>query len=471
MGIPPPPPGRPCRTRPWPPASGDPRSRPSGLVSIAWPRCMHQRVLQEHVSRVTQRHHEPPGASPRLRPHDRPARARPRTHHEERRAAAHHRQRPRQPRPAHDRGAAARRRAGRGHRGRRPTRARGSSATDVDVVIGDHRRERVLREAGVLEASSLVLTRDDDLGNLHAALLARELNPALRLVIRVFDAQIAERLPDLIDNAVALSSSALAAPGFVAAALEGEGGEQFTLAGRRFVVRLAGDHDTPRRRAARHLDRPDGRRDPSRPVGGPPARPGRWRSGLAGRARGTRPRDPRAARAGRTSATSSCASATGSRAPTAGSSGSAASSSGSRCSRPSCSSSPSACRRLDAVSWAIGLLTGAGTGFAGVDEASRPGGAQGLRDPAQPHRRGPCRRRVRPDHRRDHRRPAARDPGPAPDPPSIRDHVIVCGLGLHRVSRRAGDPRARRQGRRRRARRERAVRRGGAGARDPGRHR
>ena len=103
---------------------------------------------------------------------------------------------------------------------------------DVDVVIGDHRRERVLREAGVLEASSLVLTRDDDLGNLHAALLARELNPALRLVIRVFDAQIAERLPDLIDNAVALSSSALAAPGFVAAALEGEGGEQFVLGGR-----------------------------------------------------------------------------------------------------------------------------------------------------------------------------------------------------------------------------------------------
>src|SRR6476659_5942924 len=63
---------------------------------------------------------------------------------------------------------------------------------DVDVVIGDHRRARVLRE--------------DDLGNLRAALLARELNPALRLVIRVFDARIAERLPDLIDNAVALSS-------------------------------------------------------------------------------------------------------------------------------------------------------------------------------------------------------------------------------------------------------------------------
>ena len=77
---------------------------------------------------------------------------------------------------------------------------------DVPVVIGDHRRERVLREAGVEEASSLVLTRDDDLGNLHAALLARELNPSIRLVIRVFDAQIAERLPDLIDNAVALSS-------------------------------------------------------------------------------------------------------------------------------------------------------------------------------------------------------------------------------------------------------------------------
>ncbi len=103
---------------------------------------------------------------------------------------------------------------------------------DVLVITGDHRRERVLREAGVTEAESLVLTRDDDLGNLHAALVARELNPSIRLVIRVFDAQIAEQLPDLIDNAVALSSSSLAAPGFVAAALEGEGGERFAEAGR-----------------------------------------------------------------------------------------------------------------------------------------------------------------------------------------------------------------------------------------------
>jgi Trk K+ transport system NAD-binding subunit len=126
---------------------------------------------------------------------------------------------------------------------------------DVPVVIGDHRRERVLREAGVEEASSLVLTRDDDLGNLHAALLARELNPSIRLVIRVFDAQIAERLPDLIDNAVALSSSALAAPGFVAAAIDGDGGERFTIAGRQFVVRLATDHDAPDIAPHDHLDR------------------------------------------------------------------------------------------------------------------------------------------------------------------------------------------------------------------------
>jgi Trk K+ transport system NAD-binding subunit len=131
----------------------------------------------------------------------------------------------------------------------------GLGRPDVHIVVGDHKRERVLREAGVTEASSLVLTRNDDLGNLHAALLARELNPSIRLVIRVFDDQIAERLPDLIDNAVALSSSALAAPGFVAAALEGEGGEQFTLAGRQFVVRLATDHDAPDVAPHDHLDR------------------------------------------------------------------------------------------------------------------------------------------------------------------------------------------------------------------------
>src|SRR5215218_7773799 len=243
--------------------------------------------------------------------------------------------------------------------------------SDVHVVVGDHRRERVLRAAGVTEASSLVLTRDDDLGNLHAALLARELNPAIRLVIRVFDAQIAEHLPDLIDNAVALSSSALAAPGFVAAALEGEGGEQFTMAGRQFVVRLATELDAPdvaphdhlgrRTVAFIHADRsvellPPGSMADGTPVlleAHDPTTLARLeqhdeRSPLQRiRDRLVSP-DRRLVRLGAILVLLALVSAI--------------------LFEVTVNLEP-----VDAVSWAIGLLTGSGTGFAGVDEASTPG--------------------------------------------------------------------------------------------------
>ena len=39
----------------------------------------------------------------------------------------------------------------------------------IHVVRGDQRHERVLRAAGVPTAAAIVLTTDDDLGNLHAA--------------------------------------------------------------------------------------------------------------------------------------------------------------------------------------------------------------------------------------------------------------------------------------------------------------
>lgn len=111
----------------------------------------------------------------------------------------------------------------------------------VRLVVGDHRLSRVLRAADVGAASVLVLTDDDDLGNLNTALAATELNPRLRIVIRMFDQELGAHLPDLFPDAVALSSSALAAPGFVSAAIDGETGSRFPLAGRLLSSRHSTD--------------------------------------------------------------------------------------------------------------------------------------------------------------------------------------------------------------------------------------
>ena len=114
---------------------------------------------------------------------------------------------------------------------------------DVRVIVGDCRRERVLREAGIETAVAIVLTGDDDLGNLQGALAAHDVNPDIRIVIRMFDAELGARIQALLGDAVTLSSSALAAPGFVAAALDGEGGSRFELAGRQLVARATSlDH-------------------------------------------------------------------------------------------------------------------------------------------------------------------------------------------------------------------------------------
>jgi Trk K+ transport system NAD-binding subunit len=58
--------------------------------------------------------------------------------------------------------------------------------------------------------------------NLDAALLVRELAPRLRIVVRMFDEVLAESVDDLVANCTVLSATAVAAPAFVAAAVDGD---------------------------------------------------------------------------------------------------------------------------------------------------------------------------------------------------------------------------------------------------------
>ncbi len=88
----------------------------------------------------------------------------------------------------------------------------------VPVIIGDARQSATLKEAGVERASSLIACTSDDLTNLDVALDARAIHPKIKIVLRMFDQQLAERVSRGFDIKTAFSVSALAAPALAAAA-------------------------------------------------------------------------------------------------------------------------------------------------------------------------------------------------------------------------------------------------------------
>jgi Trk K+ transport system NAD-binding subunit len=89
------------------------------------------------------------------------------------------------------------------------------------VVIGDAYSERTLRRAGLDSAIALVCATSSDIVNLETTLQARALRgDDLRIVLRLFDEELAQRVSKTLDNVVSRSVSYLAAPAFAAAMLE-----------------------------------------------------------------------------------------------------------------------------------------------------------------------------------------------------------------------------------------------------------
>ncbi|MDL5154334.1 NAD-binding protein [Actinomycetospora termitidis] len=91
----------------------------------------------------------------------------------------------------------------------------------VPLVVGDATRERVLREARVEEARALVAVTSDDATNLQAALVARSVQRAVRVVLRLRDDDLAGRVGRSM-NAISRSVSYVAAPVFAAALRDGQ---------------------------------------------------------------------------------------------------------------------------------------------------------------------------------------------------------------------------------------------------------
>ncbi|MFG2719087.1 NAD-binding protein [Streptomyces sp. NPDC048416] len=77
---------------------------------------------------------------------------------------------------------------------------------DTRLVEAQEPAEAALLEAGVERAAALALVHRDDETNIRAALVARRLNPRVRLVIRLYNRKLGQYLQELLDQAAALTA-------------------------------------------------------------------------------------------------------------------------------------------------------------------------------------------------------------------------------------------------------------------------
>jgi len=85
-------------------------------------------------------------------------------------------------------------------------------AMNVPLVHGDMKDDGVLATAGIPLASVVIIATNDDMANLEVALDARRMNPKIRVVMRLFEQNIAQKISNAFLVDVAFSASHLAAP-------------------------------------------------------------------------------------------------------------------------------------------------------------------------------------------------------------------------------------------------------------------
>ncbi|NUR71919.1 MAG: TrkA family potassium uptake protein [Hamadaea sp.] len=111
----------------------------------------------------------------------------------------------------------------------------------VRVLVVERISEKALEQAAVTEAAGLALTFQDDVGNIHLALQARETAPGLRIVIRMYNSSLAHSIEPLLGDCKVLSDSEIAAPALVASALREVAANPVKVAQRTLVVARRSD--------------------------------------------------------------------------------------------------------------------------------------------------------------------------------------------------------------------------------------
>jgi len=90
----------------------------------------------------------------------------------------------------------------------------------VPVLIRDMQEDQALIDAGIAYARAVVICTNNAMSNLEVALDARRMNHDIRVVMRLFDEPIAEKVAGAMNVDLAFSSSSLAAPVVAALAVQ-----------------------------------------------------------------------------------------------------------------------------------------------------------------------------------------------------------------------------------------------------------
>lgn len=90
---------------------------------------------------------------------------------------------------------------------------------NIPLIVADGRQMQTLEKAGLRRADAFVACTGNDHVNLEAIMRARDMNPDVRIVARMWDDQFANQITNFMNVQSVLSSSGLAAPAFAGAAL------------------------------------------------------------------------------------------------------------------------------------------------------------------------------------------------------------------------------------------------------------
>ncbi len=104
------------------------------------------------------------------------------------------------------------------------------------IIVGDPRNNTTLIQAGIRHATTLVLVNDDDALNLAILTQARVLNPQIRIINRLLNHTLGDRLDLTLPDHFTMSVAALSAPLFTFAALGNKAIGQLQLFNRTWPI-------------------------------------------------------------------------------------------------------------------------------------------------------------------------------------------------------------------------------------------